>query len=132
MSRILTQRRKGTVTYVRMETSRSLLFCGKDSAGSGAFPVFEKTPVSYGWGSRVDVRMNMFHYGAALCEPHCKITKNFSYTKIASRFTRAIPLDFFKKTLIIPLDFSDNLWIIPLDFSDNTWIIPLDFSEKEA
>ena len=53
-----------------------------NSAGSGAFPVFEKSPVSYGRGSRVDVRIYVFHYRAALCEPHCKITKNFRHSKI--------------------------------------------------
>ena len=65
-------------------TQTGMSYSLSNSTGSGAFPVFEKTPVSYGRGSRVDVRMYMFHYGAALYEPHCKITKNFPYTKIAS------------------------------------------------
>ena len=70
----------GMKCIVKNEYADTYRYC--QLSGSGALPVFHVTPVKmnsrrcfYGCRDEVSEKKCIVHLQAALCEPHCKITK---------------------------------------------------------
>ena len=82
---------------------------------SGAFPVFEKSPVGNSWGGCQRCDGYMAHLRATLCELHCKITKKMLRNKLYDIYRRAkggqIRSAASAGAIIVKYDF-DASWII--------------------